>query len=165
MFNMTATLPSFFSNNSWGPLDPTLFEEYYFSDHQVCDWDPEDPLGLNQIEDYCDTSMVSPDELRAGGLHLDGDQGLVPVWSFYKGPHISGTVTWCPAERRFYDNSLSKMQDGILNGPHTADWLADTFREMPPAFCTGLVPPAVLREMLLATDPQGSVDEHIFLAA
>ena len=149
MFNMTASLPSFFSNNSWGPLDPTLFEEYYSTDH---------------LDDYIDI-LMSPDELRAGGLHLDGDDGFIPVWSFYRSPHITGTVTWCPAERRFYDNSTSKMQDGILNGPHTADWLADTFREMPPAFCSRLVPPSVLREMLLSTEPQGSVDEHIFLAA
>ena len=165
MFHMTSSLPSFFSNNSWGSLDPTLFEEYYLSNHIEPDWDPNDPCGLNDIEGYRDISMISPDELRASGFRLDGDPGLIPVWSFHVSQHITGTISWCPVEGRFYENTLSKMQDGILDGPHTADWLADRFRKFPPVFRTKLVPTAVLREMLLATDPQGSVDEHILLAA
>ena len=144
-----ATATSSFPSDDRQGLDPTLFEEFFLDDacHITEDWNGD------------------PDQLREGGLHLDGDDGLIPVWSFYVGQHIVGTVFWCTEEGRFYDNSLADAQDGILNGPDTADEMTATFRQFVPKFCTRLVPVAVLRDMLLATDPKGSVDEHIFLTA
>ena len=102
--------------------------------------------------------------LRQAGYRFDGDDGLIPVWSYHKG-YLTGTISWCPVGRCFYDNGNSWAQDGILDGPSTADELQAYWLEFPDKFHTRLTPTAVLREMLLATDPQGSVDEHVFLTA